>query len=59
LLPLGVCLPLRIVDRSIHFDGKSLLMAVKVEDKVADGMLPTKLSAGQAPVAQGRPEKAF
>jgi hypothetical protein len=59
LLALTVCLPLRFVDRSIHFDSKSFLMAVEVEDKAADGMLPTKLAAGQAPVAQGRPEKAF
>jgi hypothetical protein len=59
LLPLDVCLPLRYVDRSIHFDGKSLLMAVEVEDKASDGMLPPKLTAGQAPVAQCRPEKAF
>jgi hypothetical protein len=47
------------MDRSIHFDSKSFLMAVEVKNKAADGMLPTKLSAGEAPVAQGRPEKVF
>jgi hypothetical protein len=59
LLALAVCLPLRLVDRSIHFGGKSFLLAVEVEDEAANGMLPTKLAAGQASVSQGRPEKAF
>jgi hypothetical protein len=59
LLPLAVSLPLRFVQRPIHFDSKSLLMAVEVKDEAADSMLPPKLAARQATVAQGGPEKAL
>ena len=48
---------------AIELDGQAQLMAVEVEDETAvfglDRMLAPELCAGEAPVAQQRPQKVF